>query len=261
MKGTKLSDESYLFVGAGEAGVGIADLLVAALKAEGLDEATARRKVFLFDTKGLITAGRGDAATMQHHKKPYAHDFQPAVVSDLLECVKLLKPSALIGVSTNSDCFTEDIIKLMTAMNGRPIIFPLSNPTRKSECTFAAAVQHSDGKARQTIHFARPTSLPFQPHAFLSPAIVDSVFSLSPAIVDSVFVFQVLFASGSPFDDYTHGGVTLRPAQANNAYIFPGTPPFPALFCFLMFSLLSSHVMAHCRPRPGSNLERRENHF
>ena len=163
MKGTKLSDESYLFVGAGEAGVGIADLLVAALKAEGLDEATARRKVFLFDTKGLITAGRGDAATMQHHKKPYAHDFQPAVVSDLLECVKLLKPSALIGVSTNSDCFTEDIIKLMTAMNGRPIIFPLSNPTRKSECTFAAAVQHSDGKARQTIHFARPTSVPFRP--------------------------------------------------------------------------------------------------
>ena len=155
VKGTKLSDESFLFVGAGEAGVGIADLLVAALKAEGLDEAAARRKVFLFDTKGLITAGRGDAATMQHHKKPYAHDYQPAVVTDLLEAVKLLKPSALIGVSTNPDCFTEEIIKLMTATNSRPIIFPLSNPTRKSECTFAAAVQHSDGKVR-TLHHSPP---------------------------------------------------------------------------------------------------------
>jgi len=178
VKGTKLTDESFLFVGAGEAGVGIAELLVVALKADGLDEASARRKVFLFDTKGLITAGRGDISSMQHHKLPFAHEYQPAVVSSLLEAVQLLKPSALIGVSTNPDCFTEEIIKLMTANNSRPIIFPLSNPTRNSECTFAAAVQHSDGK--------------------------------------------VLFASGSPFDDYTHGGITLRPAQANNAYIFPG---------------------------------------
>jgi hypothetical protein len=63
-----------------------------------------------------------------------------------MHLLQLLKPSALIGVSTNPDCFTEEIIKLMTATNSRPIIFPLSNPTRKSECTFAAAVQHSDGK-------------------------------------------------------------------------------------------------------------------
>jgi malate dehydrogenase (oxaloacetate-decarboxylating)(NADP+) len=89
VKGSKLSDESYLFVGAGEAGVGIAELLVAALRAEGLDEASARRKVFLFDTKGLITAGRGDIATMQHHKLPFAHEYQPAVVSSLLESVQV----------------------------------------------------------------------------------------------------------------------------------------------------------------------------
>jgi malate dehydrogenase (oxaloacetate-decarboxylating)(NADP+) len=208
VKGTKLSDESFLFVGAGEAGVGIADLLVAALKSEGLEEAAARRKVFLFDTKGLITAGRGDAATMQHHKKPYAHDYQPAVVGDLLEAVKLLKPSALIGVSTNPDCFTEEIIKLMTATNSRPIIFPLSNPTRKSECTFAAAVQHSDGKVSSAQH--DPCT-----HVKARP----DIFHTSSVTLCS----QVLFASGSPFDDYSHGGVTLRPAQANNAYIFPGT--------------------------------------
>ncbi len=137
--------------------------------------------------------------------------------------MQLLKPSALIGVSTNPDCFTEEIIKLMTATNGRPIIFPLSNPTRKSECTFAAAVQHSDGKV---ISPPRP-----QHHAIV---ITRSA--------------QVLFASGSPFDDYTHGGVTLRPAQANNAYIFPGhtpppVPPLRAAFSF-SFSLCSQCLVA-----------------
>lgn len=210
VKGTKLTDESFLFVGAGEAGVGIAELLVVALKAEGLDDASARRKVFLFDTKGLITAGRGDISSMQHHKLPFAHEYQPAVVSSLLEAVRLLKPSALIGVSTNPDCFTEEIIKLMTANNSRPIIFPLSNPTRKSECTFAAAVQHSDGKVSRAAPSQHSHAQPLH-HALL----------------------QVLFASGSPFDDYTHGGITLRPAQANNAYIFPGDDIFPVACCAL----------------------------
>ena len=96
----------------------------------------------------------------------------------------------------------------MTATNSRPIIFPLSNPTRKSECTFAAAVQHSDGKVSSAQH--DPCT-----HVKARP----DIFHTSSVTLCS----QVLFASGSPFDDYSHGGVTLRPAQANNAYIFPGT--------------------------------------
>jgi malate dehydrogenase (oxaloacetate-decarboxylating)(NADP+) len=139
----KLSDQKLLFLGAGEAGTGIADLFVAAARAEGLSEAEARKRCWFVDSKGLVVKNRGDR--LAEHKLPYAHDH--AFIPTLTEAVKALKPTALIGVSGTPATFTKDIVESMTALNQRPIIFALSNPTSKAECTAEQAYAWSGGRA------------------------------------------------------------------------------------------------------------------
>ena len=140
--GGALKDHKLLFLGAGEAGIGIADLFVSALKEEGLSEEEARKRCWHFDSKGLVVASRDDLA---EHKKGYAHDHAP--MQDFVAAIEELKPTAIIGVSGQPQTFTQPVIETMSRLNDRPIIFSLSNPTSKSECTAEQAYTWSRGKA------------------------------------------------------------------------------------------------------------------
>jgi malate dehydrogenase (oxaloacetate-decarboxylating)(NADP+) len=142
LRAPSLSAQRYMFLGAGEAGVGIADLLVEAMKAEGLPAEQGRQRCWLVDSKGLVVRSRTDLA---EHKRPYAHryDEQP----DLASAIAALKPTVLIGVSGRPATFNRGIIEAMAALNERPVIFALSNPTVKSECTAEQAYAWSGGRA------------------------------------------------------------------------------------------------------------------
>ena len=140
--GVKLTDMRFLFLGAGEAGIGIGDLIVEALKAEGVSNAAAHRQCWFMDSKGLVVQDRGD---LVDHKVRFAHEHLP--VADLLTAVEILKPHAIIGVSGTPSAFTKPIVQAMTRHNERPIVLALSNPTSQSECTAEEAYAWSDGKA------------------------------------------------------------------------------------------------------------------
>jgi malate dehydrogenase (oxaloacetate-decarboxylating)(NADP+) len=138
----RLAEQTLLFQGAGEAATGIADLVVEAMKASGVSEAEARGRCWLVDSKGLVVKSRTDLGA---HKRPYAHDHAPLV--SLLDSVRVLRPTAIIGVAAVGGAFTEEIVRTMARQNERPIVFALSNPTSKSECTAAQAYRWSDGRA------------------------------------------------------------------------------------------------------------------
>jgi malate dehydrogenase (oxaloacetate-decarboxylating)(NADP+) len=138
----KFREQTFLCLGAGEAATGISDLLVAAMRADGLSESDARGRCWLVDSKGLVVAERTDLA---EHKKPYAHAHAP--VDDFIGAVKALKPTAIIGVGATPNTFTREVIEAMTRLNERPIVFALSNPTSRAECTAEQAYQWSGGKA------------------------------------------------------------------------------------------------------------------
>jgi len=140
--GKAISEQKFLFLGAGEAATGIADLLVAAMVADGLDEPAARGRCWMVDSKGLVVAERGD---LSPHKRPYAHPH--GRVSDFAEAVRTLQPTAIIGVGATPGTFTQEVIGEMARINERPIIFALSNPTSRSECTAEEAYAYSGGRA------------------------------------------------------------------------------------------------------------------
>ncbi len=161
VKGTKLADEKFLFLGAGEAATGIADLLVAAMVAQGIDVAEARRHCWLVDSKGLVVKSREG---LPAQKLPYAHEHAP--VADFLSALKALKPTAIIGVAAVGGTFTPDVLRAMADTNQRPIVFALSNPTSKAECTAEQAYQGTDGRAL----FA--CGSPFAPVSFAGKTLV-----------------------------------------------------------------------------------------
>jgi malate dehydrogenase (oxaloacetate-decarboxylating)(NADP+) len=138
----KLTEQKILFLGAGEAGIGIADLIVSAMVDEGLDVETARRNCWFVDTKGLVVRSRADLA---EHKQRYAHDFPHC--PDFLNAINALNPNAIIGVSTIAGAFSPDVLAAMSRLNENPIIFALSNPTSKAECTAEAAYSATGGRA------------------------------------------------------------------------------------------------------------------
>ncbi|MEI6278932.1 MAG: NAD-dependent malic enzyme [Verrucomicrobiae bacterium] len=154
--GTPLREQKLLFLGAGEAGTGIGELFVSALREEGVSEADARHQCWFVDSKGLLVKGRGDE--LPKHKIPFAHEADPC--TSLAEAVGRLRPSALIGVAGMGRTFTPEILGNMAAINERPVIFALSNPTSKAECTAEEAYQHTSGRAI----FA--SGSPFQPVEF-----------------------------------------------------------------------------------------------
>jgi malate dehydrogenase (oxaloacetate-decarboxylating)(NADP+) len=130
LTGMRLRDERLLFFGAGEANTGIATLAVAAMVEAGLTQAEARARCWFMDSRGLVVEGRAGLAA---HKQPFAQEHAP--IADLLAAVEAIRPTALIGASGAPGAFTEAVLAAMARHNRRPVIFALSNPTSKAECT------------------------------------------------------------------------------------------------------------------------------
>jgi malate dehydrogenase (oxaloacetate-decarboxylating) len=181
--GRRLADQRVVIVGAGSAGSGIAEQLVAGMVDDGATEAAARAAMFMVDRPGLLLA---DMDGLEPFQVPLAQD--PAAVASwtlatpgvptLTDVIANARPSILIGVTGVFGLFDEAVIGAMAAADAAPIIFPLSNPTSRAEATAADVLRWTDGRA--------------------------------------------LVATGSPFDPVVHDGVTHAIAQSNNAYIFPG---------------------------------------
>lgn len=142
LSGQKLADQRFLFLGGGSAATGIAQLLSEAMALEGISVEQGQACNWLFDVHGLIESTRTDLADFQ---KPFAHVHAPA--TSFVEAIQSLRPTAIIGVSTVPKLFNKEVISAMAAINERPIIFPYSNPTSRSECTALEAYQWSDGRA------------------------------------------------------------------------------------------------------------------
>src|SRR5262249_19368003 len=158
--GGQLKDQRILFLGAGSAAIGLADLIVSALGQQGVAPDAARQQIRMFDTQGLVVAGRPGLAA---HKLPYAHKLPPSKPFNHLDpagrCPQLVaatedfKPTALIGVSGNAlpvgagRLFSREVVEAMARCNARPIIFALSNPTEHHECLPEQAYAWSGGKA------------------------------------------------------------------------------------------------------------------
>lgn len=179
----QITDQRVAIVGAGSAGSGIAEALVAAMVEEGLDEADARSRFYLVDRVGLLTDDMDDLRPFQ---EPLAQtpgavadwERRSPDTTDLLDVIANAAPSVLVGVTGVPGLFTEEVVRAMAAGNEAPIILPLSNPTSRAEATAEDVLTWSDGRA--------------------------------------------LVATGSPFDPVTVNGVTHTIAQSNNSYIFPG---------------------------------------
>ncbi|KAI3447030.1 hypothetical protein Pfo_003695 [Paulownia fortunei] len=142
--GGKLADHTFLFLGAGEAGTGIAELIALEMSKQTkvpLEET--RKNIWLVDSKGLIVNSRKES--LQHFKKPWAHEHEP--VSNLLDAVKAIKPTALIGTSGVGKAFTKEVVGAMASFNEKPLIMALSNPTSQSECTAEEAYTWTKGRA------------------------------------------------------------------------------------------------------------------
>ncbi len=190
--GGKLSEQTFLFLGAGSAGIGIADLLTETIALEGIPREKARTHTWLFDVNGLLESSRNDLADFQ---KPYAHPHAP--VKNFVDAIESIKPTAIIGVSTVAKAFNEQVIKAMARINQRPVIFPYSNPTSHSECTAEEAYRWSEGRAVfasgspfPPVRFGDRTLVPGQGNnVYIFPAIGMAVYATrAKLITDEMFV-------------------------------------------------------------------------
>ncbi len=187
IKNERLADQTVLFAGAGSAGIGIADMLVEAMVEEGLSREDARKRVTLFDVNGLIEASRNDLNPSQ---AVYSRDLKPT--RDLATAVADVGPTILIGVSTVGGLFTETVIRTMAKKVDRPIVFPLSNPTSKAECTPRQAYEWTEGKALVAAGVQFPdvtlegkTFHPGQANNFyIFPAMGLAVYATRPKLID-----------------------------------------------------------------------------
>lgn len=187
LSGVPIEEQRLVFMGAGSAGVGVAKQLVEYYTRRGLSEQAAKDKFWLVDTKGLVTKDRGDR--LADHKKYFARtDNNGHQFRTLEEVIEYVKPSALVGLTATFGVFTESVIRALKAsvdaggLGRRPILFPLSNPLTKAECTFEQAVNWTEG----TVIFASGS-----PFASYTVKVGDQT-------------------------------VTYHPNQGNNVYVFPG---------------------------------------
>ncbi|MEL6151068.1 MAG: NAD-dependent malic enzyme [Chloroflexota bacterium] len=216
--GIPFREQTFLFSGAGEAGIGIGELLVSALMAEGLSEDDARHRCWFVDSHGLVVSSRDD---LEAHKLAFAHDAPPQ--TSLRGSIEQVQPTALIGVSGQTGIFTGRVIQLMSEINDRPIIFPLSNPTANSECTARDAYIWSNGRAV----FA--SGSPFDPvdfdgyhlvpgqanNAYIFPGLgLGVMFSGATRVTDKMFDVAARTLAGLVTDDDLRMG-RVFPALSN----------------------------------------------
>ncbi|KAE8737245.1 hypothetical protein FOCC_FOCC017293 [Frankliniella occidentalis] len=234
---TRLSDNVLLFQGAGEASLGIASLCVMAMMNEGTSEAAALKRIWLVDSRGLIVKNRPEGG-VTGEKVRFAQDHAP--VKTLTEAVKTVKPSILIGAAAIGGAFTPEILQTMAANNKKPIVFALSNPTSKAECTAEDAYKHTNG----TVVFASGSPFPpvtyngktFHPgqgnNAYIFPGVAlgvicagvkhisDEIFFLAAQTLANL-VSQKDLDSGSlypPLEDIQHCSSVIAEAVAEYAY-------------------------------------------
>jgi malate dehydrogenase (oxaloacetate-decarboxylating)(NADP+) len=192
LKGTKLKDEKYLFLGAGSAGIGLANLLCSALVNQGLPLKEAQSRIYMFDVNGLLESTRTDLVDFQ---KPYAHKHAPT--RDFGAAIESIKPTTIIGVSTVGGTFNRKVVGAVSRINERPVIFALSNPTEHAECTPEQAYTWSKGKAIYAagvqfppVHLNGKTFLPGQANNFyIFPAVGMAILATQATrVTDEMFI-------------------------------------------------------------------------
>ncbi|UAJ11002.1 NAD-dependent malic enzyme [Polymorphobacter megasporae] len=213
-----LTQSRLMFLGAGSAAIGVAGLIVKAMQAKGLSETDARARIAMFDSKGLLEASRTDLSVAQ---RPYAHDALPC--AEFVEAIGTFRPNALFGLSTQGGAFDQRVVEAIAAINARPIIFALSNPTEKAECTaeeayawskgtalFAAGVQFPD------VEYAGRIFHPGQANNFyIFPAIGLATYAARPTrITDECFIVAAEACADQVGEDLRRMGM-LFPRQAN----------------------------------------------
>ena len=216
--GESLKDQRVLFLGAGSAAIGIADMIVSAMKLEGLTEEQARSSIWLFNTNGLLENTRKD---LKPEQKVYAHNQAPT--HDLVAAVDSIEPSILIGVSTIGKAFTRAVVETMSKVNQRPIIFALSNPTEHAECTAEEAYNWSRGKALYAagvqfgpVHYNGDTFLPGQANnIYVYPAIGLTIYAANPKFVTDEMFIEAARATADQVTDKQLKMGMLFPPQSN----------------------------------------------
>jgi malate dehydrogenase (oxaloacetate-decarboxylating)(NADP+) len=215
ISGQKLTEQRFLFLGAGSAATGIAELISQAMALEGMDIATARSRNALFDIEGLIVSSRTDLAEFQ---KPIALDHAP--LSVFADAVKALRPTGIIGVSTVPKLFNQQVIEAMTEINERPIIFPYSNPTSRSECTAEEAYRWSQGRAIfasgspfPPVEIAGKTFVPGQGNnVYIFPAMGMAVFATEATrVAEEMFIVAARAVAEQVTDQSLASGLIYPP--------------------------------------------------
>jgi malate dehydrogenase (oxaloacetate-decarboxylating)(NADP+) len=213
-----LTDQRVLFFGAGSAGLGIADMIVSAMQMKGLSPEAARGRISMMDVNGLLEPSRTD---LSEEQKVYAHKAAPS--NDLVEVIEAHRPSILIGVSTKGGTFTQKVVETMSRINPRPIIFALSNPTAKAECTAEQAYGWSNGQALYAAGVPFPETIfqgrifhPGQANNFyVYPAIGLATYVARPKrLTDACFVVAAQ-ATADQVDPIMRAKGMLFPSQAN----------------------------------------------
>ena len=209
-----LADQRILFFGAGSAAIGIANLIVSALVQNGLSKVQAASRIWMFDIKGLVESSRKDLSPSQA-----AFAAPHGASTDLVDVIKAQKTSILIGVSTKGGAFDQHVVEAMSQLNQRPVIFALSNPTEKAECTAEQAYTWSKGKALfaggvqfPDVTVAGETFHPGQANNFyIFPALGLAVYATkAKRITDEVFIAA---AQGS--------AVQVEQADRDKGMLFP----------------------------------------
>ena len=187
----KFSDLKIMFLGAGSAATGIADLMVSAFQQEGYSKEEAYKRLWFVDINGLVVADRND---LMEHNLPYAHQHDKL---DFVEAIKAIQPDVLIGATGAPGTFTKEVIETMSSINERPVIFALSNPTSRAECTAEQAYTWSNGKAVFTsgspfapVHYKEQTFEPGQGNnAYIFPGIgLGAISCNAKTITDELFL-------------------------------------------------------------------------
>ena len=203
--GGNLADQRVLFFGAGQAGIGIGNTIAAAMIDQGLPIEQSHSNCWFFDTKGLLVDSRQDIPTQ---KQPFAHDHAP--MTSLSDAIRQLQPTALIGCAGQGGAFTEDVVRLMASQQERPIIFALSNPTTKAECTARQAYEWSDGRAVfasgspfEPVQLDNRTFVPGQGNnAYIFPGVgLGASLARSRRVTDEMFLAAARVLAGLVTDE------------------------------------------------------------